>query len=268
MSAWGYVTGTGLDAIDYLFADEVMIPEQARRYFNEEVVYLPCLMTYMPQAEPPPITSLPAGERGFVTFGYFNNYAKLSEPALGLWAELLKSIPSSRMLFKAKEFGYPQPCQRVLQAFARVGIAPERLSFLGASPWYEHLKTYCSVDIALDPFPYVGGISTLEALWMGTPVVTLRGEAPTNRASASILTAIGLNDWIAESPDHYLAIARRQAQDIPALERLRSTLRNHTAASPIGNARHYVRTVETIYRNLWRRWCTAQDATSAASERN
>jgi predicted O-linked N-acetylglucosamine transferase (SPINDLY family) len=260
VTAWGGVTGTGLDAIDYIFADAVMIPEQIHGYFSEEVVYLPCPLTYMPHAELPPVARLPASERGFVTFGYFNNYIKLSAAALAVWARLLGSIPNSRLLFKAKEFDRLQPRDRVVRVFTAAGIPPERLSFLGASPWYEHLEAHGGVDIVLDPFPNVGGISTLEALSMGTPVVTLKGETPVNRISASTLTAVGLGDWVAETSDQYLSIAGERSRDIPGLECLRAVLRDRLTASPAGNPGNYVRAVEAIYRGLWRRWCEGRPA--------
>ena len=266
VTAWGGVTGTGLDAMDYIFADAVMIPEQIHRYFSEEVVFLPCPLTYMPQAELPPVACLPASERGFVTFGYFNNYMKLSTQALAAWAKLLRSVPSSRLLFKAREFGHPQPRDRVLQAFAAAEVAPERLSFLGVSSWHQHLGAHSEVDIVLDPFPNVGGISTLEALSMGTPVVTLKGETPVNRISASILTVVGLEDWVADTPDQYLSIACERSRDLPSLAQLRATLRSRLTASPAGNPRDYVRAVEGTYRRMWRRWCEGEQRAPSARQ--
>lgn len=255
VTAWGLVTGTGLDAIDYLFADAVTIPESMRRYFSEEVVELPCLMTYLPLAEPPAVTPLPARERGFVTFGYFNNYVKLSDEALGVWARLLKRVPNSIMLFKAKEFEHAQPRERVQRIFAGAGVESGRISFMGLSSWHEHLKAHGKVDITLDPFPYVGGISTLESLWMGVPVVTLQGATPSNRAAASILTVSGLGEWIAESAEQYLEIATERARNVADLEALRAGLRQRLLASPAGNPQIYAREVEKIYRNIWKKWC-------------
>ena len=262
VTAWGGVTGTGLDAMDYILADDVLIPQRMRGYFTEEVVCLPSTLTYLPQGELPPLAPLPAGQRGFVTFGYFNNYIKLSRQALALWARLLACVPTSRLLLKAREFDRAPPRERVLETFTAAGVAADRLSFLGRTSWYEHLAAQGGVDIALDPFPNVGGASTLEALAMGTPVVTLLGETPANRISASSLTAAGLGDWVAETEDEYLAIARARARDVPRLERLRTGLRQRLFATPLGNPREYVRAVESAYRTLWRRWCDSRKAPS------
>lgn len=258
ITAWGFVTGTGLDTIDYIFADEITIPNDAGRYYSEKVVHLPCVLTYMPQAVAPPVEPLPAQRNGFITYGYFNNYAKLSRDALVLWATLAHLVPGSRMLFKAKEFDYPHARERVSQVFAAAGVGPERLSFLGQTPWYEHLAAYGAVDVSIDPFPQGGGISTLDALWMGIPVVTLLGETVSSRVAAAILKVVGLSEWTAETPQEYLDIACRQAREIPQLAQLRANLRDRVAATPAGNSREYVRAVEAVYRGLWERWCEAQ----------
>lgn len=255
VTAWGGATGTGLDAMDYIFADSVMIPEGMRRYFSEEVICLPSALTYLPHAELPPLAPSPALKRGFVTFGYFNNYIKLSRNALQLWARLLDSVRSSRLVLKAREFDQPQPRERILEAFTSSGIEAQRVTFLGGSSWYEHVRAQGGVDISLDPFPNVGGISTLEALAMGTPVVTLIGETPVNRISASSLAAVGLSDWIAATPEEYLRIACEKAADVAGLAWLRENLRARLLASPTGNPRQYVRAVEAAYRALWQRWC-------------
>jgi predicted O-linked N-acetylglucosamine transferase (SPINDLY family) len=255
VTAWGGVTGTGLDAMDYIFGDTVLIPQTMSRYFREKVIHLPCAQTYMPQAELPPVKRLPASGRGFVTFGYFNNYIKLSSASLDLWARLLGVLPSSQMVFKAKEFDRPQPRARVVEAFGRAGISAERLIFRGRTSWYEHLDAHGDVDVVLDPFPIVGGISALEALSMGTPVVVLEGVAAPNRISASILAAVGMEAWIARSPDHYLSIAVERAQDISGLETLRHSLRGRLMASAAGDPVGYARAVESVYRALWRNWC-------------
>jgi protein O-GlcNAc transferase len=258
VTAWGYVTGTGLDAIDYIFADKITIPDDARRYYSEEVVHLPCVVTYMPQAAAPSVAPLPAQRNGFITYGCFNNYAKLSPDALALWARLAKLVPGSRMLFKAREFDHPHARERVSQIFAAAGVGFERLIFLGQTPWYEHLAAHAAADVSLDPFPQGGGISTLDALWMGIPVVTLQGKTVSSRISTSILKVVGLSDWTAETPQEYLDIACRQAREIPRLAQLRGSLRERAAATAVGNSGEYVRAVEAVYKDLWERWCATQ----------
>ena len=134
VTAWGHATGTGLDTMDYLFSDEVTIPSEKRHYYSEEIIYLPCVMGYMPQAESPPLKILPALQNGYITFGFFNNYAKLADDALNLWARLLAEAPNSKILFKARELGSPgRQRERVSGRFIEAGVEVGRIRFLGAT---------------------------------------------------------------------------------------------------------------------------------------
>jgi protein O-GlcNAc transferase len=255
VTAWGAPYGTGLDAIDYLFADEITIPQDALQWFSEEVVYLPCMLTYVPQDDPPGVTPLPARVNDFVTFGSFNGYRKLTDETLALWARVLAAVPGSRMLFKAREFVAVQAQERVQHFFSRAGVSPDRIAFAAGTPWREHLAAHCAVDLALDPVPLGGGIGTFDALWMGIPVVTMRGATVGGSICASILCSAGLAEWAAHDADGYIGIAARAAANLQALETLRMELRSRLVSSPAGNPRAYVRAVETVYRRLWRRWC-------------
>jgi predicted O-linked N-acetylglucosamine transferase (SPINDLY family) len=255
ITAWGYANGTGLDAMDYLFSDETTIPPKAARDYSEEVVYLPSILTYLPQGEPPPVGPPPAAANGHVTYGCLNSYAKLTPQSLETWAILLARVPGSRMLFKSGEFDYREPRERVLQVFDRHGVCAERLEFAGATPWREHLAAYGAIDVALDPFPHGGGISTLDALWMGVPVVALRGAVVGGRMAAALLAVVGLEEWVADDREGYLAIAAAAAQAAQPLAALRAALRERIVATPVGDTREYVRSVESVYRVLWRRWC-------------
>ena len=255
ISAWGHSTGTGLATMDYLFSDPVAVPPADRPLFAETVIDLPCLVVYEAPAYAPPVP--PAAAAGTVTFGCFNRLAKVSETALDVWARLLAAVPGSLLLLKDRRLD-DRAVETALRArFAARGVAAERLLTLGSSGHAEHLAAYSRIDIALDPIPHGGGISSLEALWMGVPVVTLMGTTMPGRITPSILTALDLRDWIAADEAGYIAIAAARAADRAGLERLRGSLRPRLAASPVGNAELYTRAVEAAYRDAWRRWCAA-----------
>jgi predicted O-linked N-acetylglucosamine transferase (SPINDLY family) len=255
VTGWGQANGTGLRTIDYLLSDPISIPYDERPHFAEYVADLPCSLCFAPPGGLDGVAPLPAFAKGQVTFGCFNRVAKVTDPVLDLWARLLARVPGSRLLLK--DAGYESEANRgrVLAALARHGVEAARVAFLGYTGQAEHLNAYRDVDIALDPFPLSGGITTLEALWMGVPVVTLKGRTIAGRGPAAILGALGLTDYVAESEPRYIEIAQAAARDIRGLGELRQKLRPRFAASPLGNVALYTRHVEAQYRAMWRRWC-------------
>ena len=255
VTAWGYATGTGLRAMDAFFTDPVMVPPQERQYFREEVRYLPSAVTLFSPDPYPEVNELPALHLGQVTFGSFNRLAKITEETWCAWGKVLRAVPNSRLLLKTAELDDPAVQEAVKERFVRAGGDVERLELMGKTPRYEHVQAYGRVDIALDSFPHGGGVTVMEGLAMGVPAVTLRWPAVAGRVSASIMTTLGLPDWIAESEEEYVALAVRKAQDLEALAQLRRVLRTIFMASLIGDARAYVRTVEEEYRKLWQEWC-------------
>jgi protein O-GlcNAc transferase len=261
LSAWGYPNGTGLEAMDYLLTDAVSIPPDRKAHFREQLIYLPCATGYLPPPESPLVKRVPAVESGHLTFGYFNNYVKLTNDALDLWAELLGALPDAEMVFKGQVFSDDERCRgRVLKRFSDAGVSGRRVHFIGATSQLGHMAALSDVDITLDPFPYAGGVSTLESLWMGVPVVTLNGAALVTRGtSASILTLLGLTDWIAATPRQYLDIASRKSRNIDELVALRHTLRSRLSGSPIAVPEIYVPAVEKAYRDVWRTYCDRRD---------
>jgi predicted O-linked N-acetylglucosamine transferase (SPINDLY family) len=189
-----------------------------------------------------------------VTFGSFNNPAKVNDEVLAAWGEVLRAVPGARLKLKFKNWFANQGLrERVLRG---LGGEESRVEFVATeAPRGEHLALYHDVDVALDPFPFTGSTTTFEALWMGVPVVTLLGGAMAGRWSASILRALQLPELVAGSREEYVRIASGLAGDLPRLAGLRAGLRARVAGSPLCNGQARARQVERIYRMLWRRWC-------------
>jgi len=254
-TGWGYAVGTGLPTMDVFFADPVIVPESERHLYAEEVRYLPCVVGSYWVEEFPEVLELPASVRGNITFGSLNRFAKVTEDTMRLWAKVLLAVPNSVMAFKAGELEEEAHRERVMAVFKALGIPSTRLMFMGGTDWHAHMEVYNEIDIALDPFPHGGGVTTLEALMMGVPVITLRWPTVPGRLSSSILTAMQMTDWIAESQDDYIALAIEKADDLKDLTKTRQGLRARFQASPIGDGPAYCRAVEEHFRQLWRRWC-------------
>jgi len=263
-TGWGYATGTGLQAMDVFFADQVVVPESERHLYAEEVRYLPCVVGSYWVEEFPDVLELPASVRGNITFGSLNRFAKVTEDTMRLWAKVLLAVPNSVMVFKSGELQEEAHRERVSAIFAALGIPSTRLMFMGGTDWNAHMEVYNEIDIALDPFPHGGGVTTLEALMMGVPVITLRWPTIPGRLSSSILTALQMTDWIAETKDEYIAKTIEKADNLQDLTKTRQGLRARFQASPIGDGRAYCRAVEAHYRDLWRRWCAQAKMTDGS----
>jgi protein O-GlcNAc transferase len=180
--------------------------------------------------------------------------AKINDSVIGLWATIMNRVPRSRLLLKAHAFNETATCDRFRELFAAHGVGAERLMLRPNSPHAEMLAEYGDMDIALDPFPFTGGLTTCEALWQGVPVLTLRGETLVARQSSSILAAIGLADWMAEGPGDYAEKATRFARDTDGLARLRASLRRRMTRSSVCEAATFTRDLEQLYRSMWDRW--------------
>jgi protein O-GlcNAc transferase len=250
--------GTGIPEIDYLFSDIVHIPLHERRFFVEQIVDLPSVLFFGPPTDAPEIGPLPALTRGSITFGCLNRFSKVTDHALTVWARILHRLPQSRLLLKDRVFSEPKQCQSALDRLARLDISPGRVALLGATRHRDHLGTYNDVDLALDPFPENGGITTCEALWMGAPVVVQHSTILHGRVGASILAALGLTNLVAHDDDDYVERALRLAADVENLGALRAGLRARMRESPVANVLTYVRAVEDAYRMMWGRWCYAR----------
>jgi protein O-GlcNAc transferase len=252
----GYPNTTGLEAMDYRLTEAVSDPPgQTERWHSEELIRLPGPFScYGPPPESPPVGPLPALAAGQVTFGCFNNLAKLTPPAIDLWAQILREISGARLLLKSRGLADLETAAGVRAEFARRGIEPGRLELNGQElSVARHLDLYNRVDLALDTFPYNGTTTTCEALWMGVPVITLAGATHVSRVGASLLTHLSAPDWIADSPAAYLARCRDLVGDLPRLAEIRTGLRERMRAGPLCDAGTFTRGFEAALRGLWRR---------------
>lgn len=251
LTAWGHLTGTGLDCMDGLLVDRVMVPEGREWEMTEQPAYVPyALGWYRPRAG----ENIELGERPDrpLTFGYLGRIQKLDDPTVALWADLLHAYPGSRLLLKDSAYKQERSATRTHERFEAWGIDPGRIEMRGWSHRGEHLETYRDVDVALDPLPQGGGATTLEALMVGVPTVTLRGERLVRRVSASTVTMAGHPEWVAENVHEYVEIAGRIVQDRgPAL-------RDEFLASHICDGAARTRAFESAVRDLWRTWCARQ----------
>ena len=232
----GYPNTTGLDTIDGRIVDIGTDPAEQTWLGSEELLRLDrCFLCFRPQAYPA-IVDPPVCAGNPLTFGSFNNLSKINDDVIALWSRILQELPESRLMLKHDVSNDTWVQGKLLQSFANAGIAPERVVFRERMPTLDsHLEIYGDVDIALDPFPYNGTTTTCEALWMGVPVVTLLGDHHAARVSASILTTIGFDAGIAETPDEYVLSAVQLAQSPELLSSIRQMLRQSMTISPLGD---------------------------------
>jgi predicted O-linked N-acetylglucosamine transferase (SPINDLY family) len=254
----GYPDTTGLTAIDYRLTDVLADPPDsgAQRFYTEELAFLPDgFLCYRPPDFASALSPLPAADADLLTFGSFNNGSKINPPLIRMWADLLRANPNSRLLLKLKGGDDPLIAANYLERFEETGLNCDRVDIIGWKTPEEHLKAYAQVDIALDTYPYNGTTTTCEALWMGVPVISLVGECHASRVGLSILTRLGLEFFAASTPQEYIAKATALATNLPALARIRRTMRARIAASGLCHAKGFARQIEAAYRRMWYRWC-------------
>lgn len=254
VTAWGFAHGTGVPQMTAFLADPVAVPPEERQYFAERIVDLPCIVTMLAPDEYglSGVSTPPLKRNGYITFGCYARYEKLSDDFLKAVAEILRREPESRIQFKDQAFRRPYSIRRVLSFMD--GISPDRLLFSLATAHNEHLAAYQQCDISLDPAPHGGGVVALECLWMGVPLLTKYGSQPSGRTAASVLTAIGRKDWIAYSWEEYIEKAVTLANNPKAMAEARKTLREELIGSPV--VKDYHLAAERAYRELWREWCS------------
>jgi predicted O-linked N-acetylglucosamine transferase (SPINDLY family) len=255
-ASWlGYFGTTGLSAMDYVVADDVVVPPGEEPLFSEAVERLPGpYLCWTPPSEAVSAAGFPALAGAPVTFGCFNNRAKITPETIAAWAAILEQTPGSRLFLKSWSFADAGCRESLIRAFAGHGVDADRLLFEGLSPRAEALAAYNRVDIALDPFPFGGCTTTADTLWMGVPLVALAGGRWSGRMSRSILAAVGLDDWVAPDVADYVARAVAMAGDLAALSALRADLRERLEASTFCDGPGFTRELEAAYRRMWRRW--------------
>jgi protein O-GlcNAc transferase len=248
----GYPGTTGLPEVDYLIADARLCPPGSEIFYSEKIARVDgSFWCYQPSRTAPAVSAPPAARNGYVTFGSYNALQKLSATTFELWLRVLKAVPSSRLALKSLTFADEPARAATHRRFVEAGIAPERVAALPPTDPAQFLAEYGRLDIALDPFPYNGGTTTCEALWMGVPVVSLAGDRFCSRMGLSLLENIGLSELVARMPDDYVRIAAELAGDLSRLAALRASLRDRMAASPVCDAARAARELEGAYCAMW-----------------
>jgi predicted O-linked N-acetylglucosamine transferase (SPINDLY family) len=256
----GYLNTTGLTRIQYRISDRFADPPGTTdRYHTESLVRLPhSQWCYRPFISLPLATTPPCAKKGFITFGAFHQAMKISPAARRLWAQILAQVPDSRLLVIGVPKGRAEDDLR--RDLAGRGIGRERITTVPYASLQEYLRGFEAVDIALDTMPYSGGTTTCDALWMGVPVVTVPGSRSVSRSAASVLSAVGVPEWIAPSAEEYVRRAVRFADERDLLAELRGSLRERMRASPLMDQERFTRDLEQAYREMWRKWCEGNPA--------
>ena len=253
---WSCINTTGMSQVDYKLTDQWLNPTGTDQWYVEKLVRLPGGFARLaPHRDVPPVTSLPALSKGFVTFGSFNHHLKINPQVVSLWSDVLKACADSRLLLKFAAGSDKEICRRYRAEFERHGVAADRVRMFGRISPEAHWKLYQRMDIALDTHPYSGFITTLDALWMGVPVVALAGQTYASRMALSILANVGFEKFVATSREQYVSKVMALAANLEALQTLRMTMRQRLLNSPLHDVGAFAREVEEAFREMWRHYC-------------
>ena len=256
----GYFHSTGLQSMDYFITDPITTPTGCGQLFSEIPVYLPhSRFCYSPPDYAPEVVESPLFSSGHITFGSFNRIEKLVDPVIEAWVSIIKAVPNSRLLIKSGPLKNEGIRERLQQRFSAYGLDSERLILQGPSAHPELLAQYGEIDIALDPFPFNGGMTTLEALWMGVPIVSLEGDSVVARQTLSVLANIGLADELVfKDIDTYIKGAVALANNPQRLAELRKAIRPLLDKSPVRQVKVFTGDLEQLYRRMWQAWCKGE----------
>jgi len=249
-----YPGTTGLSAMDYRITDPRLDPDgRDEPHYSEQSCRLPeTFWCYAPLAAEPAVNALPAAKNGHVTFGSLNSFKKVSRAAVDQWARVLVAVPGSRMVLVAPD---GQARERVLEGFRKGGVQPERIELMSYVQRDPYLEMYHKIDCCLDTLPYCGGTTSLDAFWMGVPVVTLAGRTVVGRSGVSLAHNLDLPELVARTPEEYVGRAVALCSDWERLAELRAGLRERMQKSPLMDAPRFARNLEAAYRQMWARWC-------------
>ncbi len=256
----GYFATTGLREIDYILVDEACVPPGEEHDFVETPWRLPTTrLCFTEPRERALVGGLPALGGAGVVFGCFNHLAKMGDNVVETWSRILHAVPGSRLLLKSPPLAEEAARATTLARFSRHGVDAARIMTEGLSTRLGYLEAYRGVDIGLDPFPYPGGTTSAESLWMGVPFVTMRGARLLGRQGSGMLRCVGLDDWIADTEEDYIRIAVQKASDLQSLARLRAGLRSRALASPLFDSRLFARHFTEAMQAMWRQWCRSRN---------
>jgi protein O-GlcNAc transferase len=258
VSYLAYAGTTGLEAIKYRLTDIYLDPPgKPTPGFHEEPLRLPfCWWSFQLPPEPhvrmPEVEPAPCIKNGFITFGSLNNFVKVNTTTRETWARIVAGVPGSHLLFHMKE---SRIRDEVLQFFASHGVSSDRITIIGYQNGPDYIRSYHNIDIALDPFPFAGGTTTFDAIWMGVPVVTLAGDRPVGRGGLSILSTLGHPEWVGKNLEDYARVAKDLASNHGKLATIRQNLRDEIKKSPLMDSPRFVREMEKHFRQIWKKWC-------------
>jgi predicted O-linked N-acetylglucosamine transferase (SPINDLY family) len=257
----GYPDTTGMSQVDYRITDSIADPPGSEKFYSEKLYNLPDgFLCYGPGETIPPVIPLSATQKGYITFGAFNDSFKINPVVIDMWVRILKATPDSRLVLKCKSGRDVGFRQRYLKQFEKAGISGERIAICGWKSLTTHLKIYNQIDISLDTYPYNGTTTTCQSLLMGVPVITLVGEAHMSRVSLSILTRLGLEFFAASTPDEYVSKATALAANPEALAKIHAQVRARMAFSPLCNKELFTRNIEQAYRQMWHDYCSSKES--------
>jgi len=257
-----YCATSGMKAMAYCITDQNLDPpapgwtelDGPSPVHSETLLRLKgCYWCYTASPEAPPVSPLPMAQRGYPTFGSLNSFTKLNPGVHDVWARILREIPNARMFMVVP--GGPVAQQRAREEYQKRDVDPQRLSMSDITPFAIYFRHFLNVDVTLDPFPYAGGTTTMDALYMGVPVVTLEGHWATARAGITLMKNVGHPDWIAQNADEYVQIAKNLVNDPPKLAEVRGRLRQTMVNSPLMNGKNFAMDMEDAYRRAWERYC-------------
>jgi len=248
----GYFASSGVSEIDYFLSDSYVAPIGEERNFTEKIWRMPnSFLCFTPPLAAPNVSELPAVRNRYITFGCFNNLSKLNDEVIKLWAKILKLVPDSKLFLKSKQLSDEQITKQIASQFKIYDIDRHRLIFEGFSSRADYFESYSKIDIALDPFPFPGGTTTVEGIWMGVPAITLKGDRLIARQGETIAHNLGIPEWIADTKEEYLGKTIKFSADLETLAGIRANLRDMALNSPLFDGERFAKDFEDAINDIY-----------------